>query len=151
MGISSALRREDIRCSICDTKITLRGGCDHEKGEIYDGEMCAWVITRARLLHVSLVDKPAHRYAMVFPNGNDDTRFYIVKSVVNVVASPWHGWRYRKEERRQHHPVFKDAGRDEPCPCGSNLDFNSCCLNKETVFPHFQFTFGNSQSATLHD
>ena len=39
MGLSAGLVREDIRCSICDTKITLRGGCDHKKGEIYDGEM----------------------------------------------------------------------------------------------------------------
>ncbi len=141
MGLSSALVREDIRCSICDTKITLRGGCDHEKGEIYDGEMCGWVITRAKMLHVSLVDKPAHKYAMVFPKGNDDPRFAVVKSVVSALRSPWHGWRYQKEERRQHHPVFKNARPDQACPCESSLAFKDCCLGKETVFPHFQFSF----------
>ena len=148
MGFSSAILREDIRCSVCDAKITLREGCDHEKGEIYDGEMCAWVITRAKMLHVSLVDKPAHKIAMSFPKGKDDPRSSLIKCVVSALRSPWHGWSYRKEERRVRHPLFKGVCSDEDCPCGSGLVYKTCCMNKETVFPHFEFTF---EMAPPHD
>ena len=139
VGWSPAYIKEEIRCTICQTRITLRTGCEHKKGEIYDGEMCAWEITKIRILHISPVDNPAHKNAVIFPNGNDDDRLSLVKNVANSLRSPWSGWKYHKEERRLYHPAFRGIRRNDPCPCGSTVKYKLCCLNKETVFPHFEF------------
>ena len=142
-GISPAFLMKEIRCSICNTKLSLRAGCDHKLGEIYDGDVCGGRITDLDILHVALVRNPAQKFSVIFPKGNDDPLFFPIKYVRDALNSPWHGWTYHKEDRRQYHPVFKDVGRNDPCPCGSTLKYKRCCLNRETIpeFPHFQFSF----------
>ena len=139
IGFSPGSIVKAAHCSICHTKLSLRGGCDHEIGEIYDGEYCGRVITELEILHVSLTDKPAHKTSVIFPNGNDDYRLSLVKSVADALHSPWHKWSYRREERKEHHPRYKGVGLNDPCPCESSLKYEDCCLSKDTVFPHFEF------------
>ena len=139
IGFSPAYVIEKMSCSICDAKITLRSGCGHKVGEIYDGEMCARSISKAKMLHVSIVDSPAQKSSVIFPYGNNDRRLLLVKSVVVALKSPWHSWSYQKEERRQYHPAYQGVEPNDDCPCGSTRTYSSCCLSKETVFPHFRF------------
>lgn len=140
-GFSPAFTIKETRCSICGTKRTLRGGCDHKVGDIYDGEMCFKDVTKlGRGLHVALVENPVQKSTVILPD-DDDYRFTLVKSVVSGLRNPWVGWIYFKEERRKYHPLFAGVGRKEPCPCGSTLGYENCCLEKETVFPHYQFVF----------
>ena len=139
IGLSPGYLVKEARCSICHKELSLRGGCDHKRGEIYDGKMCGREITKLEVLHVSLTDKPANKFSVIFPNGNDDYRFSLVKSVVDALHSPWHRWRYRREERKDHHPRFKSVGLNDPCPCESGLRYENCCISKDTVFPHFEF------------
>ncbi len=140
-GFSPGFLFTDVRCSICGTKMTLRGGCNHKAGNIYDGEMCTRVIFECKALHISLVDNPAQKVSVIFPSKNEDDRFRLVKYVVDALRTPWHGWGYVKEERRQYHPAFVGVSVDEPCPCGSPITYKNCCGNKETVFPHFDVFF----------
>ena len=140
-GISPAYLRTDIRCSICDARWTLRNRCLHKLGEIYDGEDCGRIIHELEILHIALVENPAQKYSVIFPDGNNDYRFGSVKYVVNGLRNPWASWSYHKEERRKHNPVFANVGRNYPCPCGSTLKYKHCCLKKEIVMPHFQVTF----------
>jgi len=140
-GISPGYLRTDIRCSICNARWTLRNRCLHKLGEIYDGDMCGKVIHGLEFLHIALVENPAQKYSVIFPNGNDDYRFQLVKYVVDGLKSPWACWSYQREERRKHHPVFANVGRNHPCPCGSFQKYKHCCLKKELVMPHFQITF----------
>lgn len=139
IGFSPGSIVKASHCSICHTKMSLRGGCDHEIGEIYDGEYCARVITDLEILHVSLTDKPANKFSVVFPNGNDDYRLSLVKSVVDALHSPWHRWRYRREERKDHHPRFRGIRHNDPCPCESGSKYGDCCIGNDIVFPHFEF------------
>ena len=140
-GFSLAFTIEDVRCSICGIKRTIRSGCDHKVGEIYDGEMCFRDIVKiGDALHVALVENPVQKSTVIFPP-DDDYRFTLVKYVVEGLRNPWVGWSYHKEERRKHYPVFANVGRNYPCPCGSSLKYKHCCLKKEVVLPHFQITF----------
>ncbi len=139
MGFGPAFVIEAMCCSICNMKLTLRSSCGHKVGEIYDGEMCSRTISQAKMLHISVVDSPAQRGSVIFPQGNSDRRLVLVKSVVDALKSPWHSWSYQKEERRQYHPAYQDIEPNGDCPCGSNRRYSSCCLNNETVFPHFKF------------
>ena len=140
-GISPAFLYKDVHCSICDAKITLRRRCEHSVGEIYNGEMCAMEVKNLDMLHIALVDNPVQKYSIIFPHGNDDDRLALVKYVGRILDSPWHGWSYHKEVRREYHPVFKNVGRNDSCPCGSDLKYKRCCLGKEAQFPHFEFSF----------
>ena len=126
---------KDVRCSICDAKVTLRSDCGHELNEIYNGEMCIRVVKGAEILGIGLVDNPVQKYSVIFPNGDDDDRFTRLKYVASALNSPWDAWDYRKEERRQYHPAFKNLGRNELCACGSGLKYKKCCINEERVFP----------------
>ena len=145
-GVSPAFIHKAIHCSICDAKLTLRSGCDHIVGEIYDGEMCAQVVKDMEILHVALVTNPAQKFSILFPRGNDDHRLVLVKFLGRTLSSPWDSWNYYKETRRQHHPLFKDAKHDDPCPCGSDRRFKQCCYGKEELFPHYEFSFEGETS-----
>ena len=142
-GFSPGLLFEEVHCSVCQSRRALRSDCGHEVGEIYNGEICSNVVTRAKMLHVSIVDSPAQKFSVIWPNDETSHQFIMLKYVADELLSPWDVWRYDKEARRSHHPAFKNVGRDDLCPCGSDLKYRRCCIEKETVpdFPHFQFTF----------
>ena len=137
MGVSPGLLIKEARCSICDSKLTLRNGCAHEIGKIYDGEECIKVVTKWELLHVALVSNPAQKSTMIFPPEDKNHIFVRLQELAQRLGRPWRRWNLTKEERRSHHPAFKGIGRNETCPCGSALKYKKCCLMKEKVYPHF--------------
>ena len=138
-GFSPGVLIEEALCSICQVRRRLRHNCGHETGEMYDGELCTVVVVKGQLLHVSIVDNPAQKFSVIWPD--DETQFSPLKHLADELLSPWNEWRYHKEIRRSHHPVFRNAKPSDPCPCGSDLSYNNCCMNKDTVpnFPHFRF------------
>ena len=142
LGYSPAFLHKIIRCSTCGLQLSLRNRCTHIIGEIYDGEMCHNVIEQTKILHLSLVDKPRHKYAVIFPEGNDDTRLAHLKDLVCSLGTPWRCWGYTQETRRAYPKKDSQVGRNEPCPCGSNRKYKSCCLSKETVSHHFRIFIG---------
>ena len=147
-GFSPGLLFEEVHCSVCQVKRTLRGDCGHEIGEIFNGEICANVVTKAKILHISIVDSPAQKYSVIWPTEEAPSQFIMLKYLADELLSPWDVWRYHKEIRRRHHPAFENVGHSDPCPCGSDLKYRRCCMKKDTVpdFPHFRFTFsGNTR------
>ena len=139
-GLSPAYVHKKVVCGVCGSRITLRSDCGHVVGEIYDGEMCTRQVGEAELLHIAFVESPAQRYSVIDLDtahpGFEPARF-----LVTGLRSPWDRWFVEKEERRAYHPVFKNTGRNEPCPCASGKKYKRCCLLSETVFPHFEFRF----------
>lgn len=150
-GFSPGILHKEVRCSVCDAALTLRKGCEHEIGEIYDGERCHLVVSDALLLHVAVVDNPAQRYSFIWPENEGKTRFAVVKYLSEHLNSPWEKWSFRKEVRRRFHPAFQNVGRYDPCPCRSNLNYRDCCLRKELVpeFPHFSFEVSGDAKGDL--
>ena len=150
-GVSLGLLREEVSCSVCRCRRKLRKNCGHEIGEIYDGDICHDIVTKAKILHISLVDKPAQKYSVIWPDC--DTQFVLLRYLVAELISPWDAWTFHKEIRRRHHPAFDGAGREDPCPCGSGLKYRCCCIRKDTVpdFPHFRFTVGGTNPGQSSD
>ena len=83
-GFSLGFLNEEVYCSVCQTKRRLRGDCGHEIGEIYDGEICHNVVKKGRILHISLVDNPAQKYSVIWPD--DDTQFIVLKCFGGRIA-----------------------------------------------------------------
>lgn len=53
----------DIKCSICGTNLVEEGMCEHDKGEIYDGKRCYWIVNKIEPKEVSYVIVPSDIYA----------------------------------------------------------------------------------------
>jgi hypothetical protein len=135
-------------CSVCNQPVLPRSFCGHRVGEIYDGEMCYRTVTKLELMGISMVDKPAQKYSVVFMTDektgkqHDHYRYDLVKYAIEALRDPFDPWSVERSSRRQPHSRFADVGRDEPCPCESGRQYNNCCLPDNGVLrPHFQFTF----------
>lgn len=69
----------DITCSICGQNLTEEDECEHERGEIYNGKICYWIINKIEPKEVSYVIVPSDKYA-------HNTRVYKVKNKKNEVT-----------------------------------------------------------------
>ena len=99
-------------CSICGKTVKLRGGCNHKPGKLYMGEMCSRKITDYQIIAISLVRDPFDKYA--------------------VLHSPYDYW--DMEELQIVKPEYKDLGRNDICPCGSNKKYKKCCLGTKKIY-----------------
>ena len=144
-GISPGYLNREVLCSVCETKRGLRSNCGHINGEIYDGIMCHDKITKMEILHIALVDSPAQRYSVIWPENEDGPEFKMLRHLVHQLADPWISWTYDEEIRREYHPAYAKLNGGDRCACSSELIYEDCCMQKDTVphFPHFQFTIIN--------
>ena len=141
-GFSPGMLYREKECTICGGKIELRRSCGHRVGEIYDGRQCGRRITKVEIFEISPVDRPFQKYSVIFPPAEQhDYHFSLIRFVATGLRSPWHTWQYTKEERREHHPVFKDVDPDEQCPCGSGSNYQNCHFGKEALMPHYWIDF----------
>lgn len=53
----------DVRCSICGHVISEYGECEHERGMVYDGEVCYWMVYKMEAKELSYVIVPSDIYA----------------------------------------------------------------------------------------
>lgn len=133
-------------CSICGQRIAIRKSCGHRAGEVYGGEYCVRIVKQMKLLSVSMVTNPAHKYAVMFPKRKasepDPYDYTLLRYVSGALASPFHGWTCKWTEQRQPHSRFSDVGRNQLCPCGSPQKYKRCCLPTPGVLrPHCQVSF----------
>ncbi|VVB94745.1 SEC-C motif protein [uncultured archaeon] len=124
------------RCSVCNKLITPRNYCGHENGEIYDGEMCHGIAEDIEPLEVSIVENPVQKYSVIDKDSYD---YGVIKYIIKKISSPWDAWDYKKSKKLV--PKYTKVGRNELCPCGSEIKFKKCCLRKKQEIDHFDFTF----------
>lgn len=63
MTVSIGVLAHDVKCSICGHNIAEEGECEHERGSIYDGEVCYWDIYEMEGKELSYVIVPSDAYA----------------------------------------------------------------------------------------
>lgn len=63
MTTSIGIIGHDVRCSICNTNIAEEGECEHERGQVYNGETCYWDIYEMEGKELSYVIVPSDIYA----------------------------------------------------------------------------------------
>ena len=66
---------KDVRCSICGQNLAEDGECEHERGQVYDGERCYWDVYDIEPKELSYVIVPSDPYAK-------NKKIYTGKSVV---------------------------------------------------------------------
>lgn len=134
---------DEVLCSICKKRITPRSFCGHINGEIYDGELCYRIITKAKVLGISIVNNPVHKSAVFFPgNESKDTYNYDpLDYLLSHLNSPFSRWDVSITKKECPINKFYQVKQNDPCPCGSKKKYQNCCINNKTiVVNHYYFT-----------
>ena len=73
--VSIGVIAHDVRCSICGHEISKYGECEHERGAVYEGKTCYWMIYEMEAKELSYVIVPsdiyAHNIKIYSPNSNN--------------------------------------------------------------------------------
>jgi hypothetical protein len=143
--ISPEIVEEEKICSICKQRISIRNPCGHKVGEIYGGEMCCRIVTKAKMLAMAVVDKPVQKYSVMFitdpeTGQRQEYDYRLVESLVSRLESPFHYWDIEWTKRRHPHSMYKNVNPTDECPCESGRQYKKCCLKKPGVLrPHCKF------------
>lgn len=136
------------RCSICSEVISPRNHCGHIVGEIYDGEMCGRTVTKARITEISMVTNPVQKYSVPFLRSSDTDEqvdhynYSAVNYVIRGLRKPFHEWAVRRTHIRHPHSMYRNLGRNDPCPCESGEKYKHCCMRENGILrPHMEITF----------
>jgi len=138
---SSEFVKKEVRCSICNSLITLRKRCEHKKGKLYMGEFCGHVITQADFIGMSMVTEPFNKYSVMGVTGKEDDsyRYPQIDFLLSIIDHPFNEWRTKDYKILDNHANYH-AGRNEDCPCGSKMKYKKCCLLKAGVeLDHTEF------------
>jgi len=143
---SPEIIEHEKKCNICGKIISIRNPCGHEVGEIYNGEMCIRIVTKAEFISISLVESPLQKYSVPFMTDPktgktvDHYDYSLLENLLKILKSPFDEWDYKKTTKMYPHSKFKHIGRNENCPCGSGKKYKQCCLKREGVtLPHYEF------------
>jgi hypothetical protein len=145
---STGMMQLEKLCTICRRIVEIRNPCGHRVGEIYKGEMCARLITRAELLEISIVWSPRNKYAVAFlvdrgtGSGNDPYDYSLLAYVLRGLRRPFDEWSYTWTKKLRPHSLFVAVAPEAHCPCGSKLRYCDCCLRESGVLmPHCEVLF----------
>lgn len=139
--------KKKILCSICGCAVTPRSQCEHEKGNLYNGESCHHIIAEVEILGISVVKNPVQRYSVAFISDEDGKRhdhynYDELKFVTDRVSSPFHEWKPEQTTRIIHSSDVSHLDPDSPCPCTSGEKFSQCCSGRtEITIPHLMIEF----------
>lgn len=145
---SPEILKKRMECSTCGGKVSLRNPCGHEKGEIYNGEVCYHRVVECEFLGLAAVTNPVQKYSVAFAasedgSGSRDHHDYsVVKFAIDRLSSPYHAWRQEDQVRTIPISALAHVSAESRCPCGAGNDFGGCCASKlEVIVPHCQFMF----------
>lgn len=95
------------KCSICDSVRSIRNDCGHRVGYVYNGTLCANIVTNYELKSISIVTNPVHKYAVAFLNGSegnssDHYDYSILSALMKVWENPYKFWDYQITAKDSH-------------------------------------------------
>lgn len=145
------LSRESIikkqRCSICKSIRNIRSHCGHTPGKVYMGELCVNIVEDVEFLAMAIVENPLDKYTVLFPEGLEYNYFMLEKLMPNLL-SPYDRWYVEIEKIKKDE--YKNIGRNDLCPCGSQKKYKKCCLSTEKeLINHHKITLLDNPYAKI--
>lgn len=126
-------------CSICNEVIKIRSSCNHEVGEIYDGEMCCRVAGDIEFHAVALVTNPFDKYAVIFPE-EKEYNYVALENLMKNWKTPYEKWDLRIS--KELNDEYRGLGRNHQCVCDSGEKYKNCCLKTgKDTHDHFHLLF----------
>ena len=104
---STEILIKEQKCSICDSVRSIRNDCGHRVGYVYNGSLCANIVTNCELKSISIVTNPVHKYAVAFLNGSegnssDHYDYSILSALMKVWENPYKFWDYQITTKNSH-------------------------------------------------
>jgi len=141
---STEFLEKKILCSTCKSPITPRKFCGHEKGEIYDGEICYRIIEDYEIVGFAMVKNPVNKYSVPFKtdeNGKtvDHYDYKCIKMIIRELPTLFYWWEINKTFDWHRRTDFTETLPDDICPCGADRLFKDCCSSKPAILtPHIE-------------
>ena len=136
------------KCNICGQIVNIRNTCGHRVGEIYNGDLCIRIVSNIKILGISVVEKPVHKYSVLFLSDQetgkqiDNYNYELLKWVIERLENPFDDWRSNWTKIRHPHKYFKHINDNDDCPCESGNKYIDCCKNYDGVLrPHCEIYF----------
>ena len=126
-------------CSICGQPISLRHPCGHKVGKLYMGEVCLRKVVDMEFKAFSIVTDPFDKYSYVkLPDQEYD--YGMLETLMKEIESPYD--EFYIETVKVMKPEYKNVGRNEKCPCGSEKKYKKCHLGtKDELMDHHKIIF----------
>ena len=104
---STEILIKEQKCSICDSVRSIRNDCGHRVGYVYNGELCANIVTNSELKSISIVTNPVHKYAVAFLNDGKDNSvdhndYSVLSALMKVWENPYKFWDYQITTKVSH-------------------------------------------------
>lgn len=142
MFFSSREIIHEIQCSICHTPRCFLNDCIHEKGKLYNGQLCCDEVTNFEIITYDIVSTPVHKYSVLFLENTDNNNYQAIDLVLNYIKSTHQIFSVRLLERffDKHHGILSP---DMPCPCNRSMKFyKDCCLKRKYIcIQHIELDF----------
>lgn len=111
------------KCSICGKTISLRHPCGHKVGKIYMGQLCLREVVDIEIKGASIVTDPFDKYAYL-RLADKEYDYGILETLMAEIENPYD--EFYVEIVKVLKPEYKNIGRNERCPCGSNKKYKKC-------------------------
>jgi hypothetical protein len=156
--ISPEFIKREVQCGICGAPVSLRKGCGHRVGEIYNGEYCFRKVTKTDFISISLVHNPVQKYSVLFKpdpavgGGEPNPEAYpLARYIINGLISPWDTWAVEQTTIRHPHSHYSDVTPTKECPCvDPKGTYEQCCMLQDGVLrPHTIIKFSVRPPAKL--
>ncbi len=148
--MSPEILEHEKKCNICGRVISIRKPCNHEVGEIYNGDMCCRIVTKMNFLGISMVESPVLKYSVPFIDTEktgefvDHYNYSLLEYLIEMLLNPFEDWSFKLTSKIYPHSHYENHSRNDKCPCGSGAKYKKCCLQKDGVeLPHYEFVIPN--------
>ncbi len=129
------------RCTVCNKVVSIRKGCGHVVGDIYNGEMCCRTVEDYELLRISFVKNPADKYTVLRPK-DMEYNYEMLEMLMGHIKKPYEEWDLVITKTLK--PEYQGVRGSLQCPCGSGKKYKKCCLlTGENLMDHYQLCFKN--------
>ncbi|MBS3827429.1 SecC motif-containing protein [Proteus mirabilis] len=123
----------EIQCSICHTPRSFFDDCMHEKGKLYNGQLCYDNVTKFEIISYDIVSTPVNKFSVFFSESGDNNNYELLDLVLNYIKSTHQIFSVRLSNRFHdyHNGILSP---DIPCPCNRSIKmYKDCCLKRKYI------------------
>ncbi len=132
--VSIGVIAHKVRCSICGQDIANDGLCEHERGQVYDGQVCYWDVLEMEPKELSYVIVPSDSYAknVKLYTSTPPVKKSMTESVQDNLLNHKHGGTMDEQEKQALLDQIKTLKDREATLLGEKKDTETKLADAET-------------------
>ena len=99
------------------------------------GDLCLREVTDMEIKAFALVTDPFDKYTILHPEGKE-YNYGMLQYLLEIIHDPFEN--FHVEIKREKKDEYKNAKRNDPCPCGSGKKYKKCHWgSSDELFDHY--------------